>query len=152
MLRRHRPLLVAILGCVLLGVMMGTAGAVSHRRPAVSVSPSAAGPHGHYTVSFRAPSAAGRTATAQTSYVISAATQAHSGCQSSLTRTITLARAGQSEHVRLAASGTTAKLCAGTYHGTVMLISMPVCGPPTMACPQYVILGRKVGTFRFRVK
>lgn len=147
----RRPLLVAVLGAALLTAMIGTAGATGHR-PAVTVSPGSGGPKGHYTVSFRAPAWAGRTATQQTTYVISASTKSRAGCQASLTRDITYARLGQMEHVRLAARGASTKLCKGTYNGTVMLIRMAVCGPPTMVCPQVVALGRKVGTFRFRVK
>ena len=129
--------------------MIGTAGATGHR-PAVSVSPATGGPHARYTVSFRAPSAAGRIGSQQTSYAISASTKAHSGCTASIARYVTSARKGQAEHIRLAAGA--GSLCKGVYQGSVMLLRRVMCGPPTMACPQYVVPGLKVGTFRFRVK
>jgi hypothetical protein len=68
-----------------------------------------------------------------------------------VSRTVLSARKGQLERVHLAASGS-GRLCAGTYKGSVSLTRSPVCGPPTFACPQYVVLSQRVGTFRFRVK
>ena len=48
-------------------------------------------------------------------------------------------------------AGGSGGLCAGTYHGTVSLVRAPVCGP-ARACPLYVVLAQRVGSFRFRVR
>ena len=147
---RSRPLLVAVLGAIVLAVMIGTAAATVHSRPAVSVSPAVGGSHSRFTVAFRAPIAAGRTASQASSYVISAATRSSSGCRSTVTRRLGFARRGQAERVALTASGS-GGLCAGTYHGTVTLVRTPVC-VRALACPLYVVLAHRVGSFRFRVR
>jgi hypothetical protein len=147
---RNRPLLVAVLGAVVLAAMIGSAAATVHSRPAVSVSPAVGGSHSRFTVAFRAPVAAGRTASQASSYVISAATRSSPRCRSSVTRRLGFARRGQSERVALAATGARG-LCAGTYHGTVTLLRAPVC-VRALACPLYVVVVRRVGTFHFRVK
>ncbi|MDT4904805.1 MAG: hypothetical protein QOH52_2821 [Pseudonocardiales bacterium] len=147
---RNRPLLVAVLGAVVLAVMIGTAAATVQHRPAVSVSPAVGGSHSRFMVAFRAPIAAGRTAGQASSYVISASTRSSSGCRSAVTRRLGFAHRGQAERVALAAPGS-GGLCAGTYHGTVTLVRAPVCGP-ALACPLYVVLAHRVGSFRFRVR
>jgi hypothetical protein len=148
---RNRPFLVAVLGAIVLAIMIGTAGATVKHRPAVSVSPGVGGPHSRFMVAFRAPAPAGRTPSQASSYVISAATRSSSsGCRATITRRLSSARRGQAERVALAAAGSS-RLCAGAYQGTVSLARTPVCGP-ALACPLYVVLADRVGSFRFRVR
>jgi hypothetical protein len=42
--------------------------------------------------------------------------------------------------------------CKGTFRGHISETARPICGGPAVACPQFILVDRNVGTFTFRVR
>jgi hypothetical protein len=142
-----RPATTATVAGTTTSPAAGTAIQGRHRA-ALHVSPSAGGPHTVFVVSFKAPQAAGVSGIRTTTYEIDAVGPQRTGCEFSIQRTIRKARQGTHERVMLRpqAHG----WCAGTFHGSVQLISGPNCGRGQV-CPEFVTVAAVVGRFKFHV-
>jgi hypothetical protein len=125
----------------------GLAGASAAAASAVTVKPSSGSPKTRFVVTFRAPQSAGRVGAFERRYLVQVSGGA-SGCSSSGATNVTRAKAHHRVTVTLIPDSK--GWCSGTYNGTVNEVQGPVC-VAGKACPQFVMLVRRVGRFAFRV-
>jgi hypothetical protein len=131
-----------------LGLLIGAASAGASG-PKIVVKPANGTRTSAFSVRFTAPDSAGRDGARMREYLISSARpNAPRGCVSEASKVVTQARAHARVHVTLRPSG--GKWCKGTFRGMIEEFERPIC-PPRQACPQYVLIVRTIGHFRYSV-
>jgi hypothetical protein len=145
-MRRGARILVFALAAVLLAAT--AAAAITHIN--VRVRPGSGSPATRFSVRFTAPDSAGTSAAMRREYVVNATgpNRTH-GCVDGSSRAVGHARAGARIRVTLRPQG--GGWCAGTFHGTIEELEMPVC-PKGELCPAFAVLLRRLGHFRFVVR
>jgi len=135
---------------VLAAVAVVAATAVAAANDArVSVSPAQGRPKSKFTVSFRAPDSAGLEGSLRTLYSVQASGRAGANrCTSRAGAGVASARARSRVRVTLQASR---GWCKGTFHGRIDETQSPIC-TAHLACPLFVRIVRRIGTFTFRVR
>jgi hypothetical protein len=143
-------MLITVLAIVAVAQAAGGAPGRTARK-AVTVRPNTGSPTTHFVVRFRTPQAVGRSGGFQRSYSVSASGPTGAGCQGYAGGAVGRARKGQLVHVTLSPDG--GPWCAGLFHGRVEEVGRAVCSErPGTACPLFIALLRRVGTFTFRVR
>lgn len=131
----------------------GAAASTGSAPRALRVAPA----HGHpltaFVVRFTAPQPSGTFGTEVRRYQLTAApAQARHGCIGSVSAMPRATRAGETVTVRLDPRRLGGRWCAETYRGRVVETQSAACGPPAQqVCPQYLVLVKRIGTFRLRV-
>ena len=118
----------------------------------VTVGPSAGGPGTSFVVRFTAPERSGHIGSMNREYVISVDGPGGSAkCVHSASQTAPRSGAHARVRVSLTPKSFGGRWCVGTFHGTVEELETPVC-PPRELCPAFIVLVRRLGHFRFRVR
>ncbi len=118
----------------------------------VTVRPSAGGPGTSFVVHFTAPERSGHIGSMNREYVISVDGPGGSAkCVHSASQAAPRSGARARVRVSLAPKSFGGRWCVGTFHGTVEELETPVC-PPRELCPAFIVLVRRLGHFRFRVR
>jgi hypothetical protein len=151
--------LIAVLA-IAAGALAAGEAALAATGTALPVAPARGHLHTTFTVDFTAPNASGSFGGQTRSYELSA-TPLHAGrgCIDSVSMAPDATSAGEAIAVVLRPRHLGGRWCAGTYTGSVVEVGHATCGPIVaqhtdpdgVACPQYVAVLDRIGSFRFRV-
>lgn len=114
----------------------------------VKVKPRTGSPTSRFRISFRAPQASGRSGGLEIHYAVDANATGHA-CTQGASAAATAPRKGALVHVLLSPGA--GRWCIATYHGSVEELGSPYCEPGRV-CPQFVMVVRTVGRFKFVVR
>jgi hypothetical protein len=143
-----------VIGCAA-GAMVGAlpAQALTGAKPTrISVSPVSGRPSTTFTLRFTAPDRTGRFGGLDRRDELTVSGPANrKGCVDLASATFGSARAGARESAKLVPHRLGGRWCTGTFRGRIEEIGRPVC-QPGKACPQFIVVLRKVGAFKFTVR
>ncbi len=118
----------------------------------VTAKPSNGGPGTSFIVHFTAPDRSGHIGSLNREYVVDVAGPSGSGkCVHAASQAAPRAKAHARVRVTLSPKSFGGRWCTGTFNGTVEELETPVCRPREL-CPAFIVLVRRLGHFRFRVR
>ncbi len=118
----------------------------------ISVSPTSGGPSTTFRLHFTAPDRTGRFGGLDRRDELTVTGPANrKGCVALGSATLGSSRAGARVSAKLVPHRLGGRWCTGTFRGRIEEIGRPVC-QPARPCPEFIVLIRKVGTFKFTVR
>ena len=118
----------------------------------ISVSPASGGPSTTFRLHFTAPDRTGRSGGLDRRDELTVSGPANrKGCLALASATLGSSRAGARVRATLAPHHLGGQWCTGAFRGRIEEIGRPVC-QPARACPEFIVLIRKVGAFKFTVR